>query len=159
MEMAKEEVSVINVALNGDVLLELASPGGRTRLLVSSAVLSLSSEVFARMLISQFKEGVGGNNPSGACRIIPLPDEDLEAFTLLCNVIHFRMDLVPRKPTIASLEKLAVISDKWDFTSAIAASSELWLQNLVRETSGPDLYSWPISLILLAHSRTYLGKF
>ncbi len=129
---------MIEVDPYGDVVLELSDPGGRTHLRVSSSVLRLSSVVFAKMLASQFKEGLSGNHSSDAPHVITLPDEDLESFTLLCNVIHFRMDQVPRKPTITCLENLAVICDKWDFTGAIAASSELWLQSLIGTTDDRD---------------------
>jgi len=138
-EMSEKEASVTDVDPNGDVLLELSGPQGETHLRVSSKVLSLSSMVFAKMLTSQFKEGLSSSSSSGTLHRTPLPDEDVEAFTLLCNVIHFRKDLVPRKPTVTCLENLAIICDKWDFTSAIAASSELWLQNWIRSTGNRDL--------------------
>jgi hypothetical protein len=137
--MSDREASITDIDPNGDVLLVLSGQRGETHLRVSSSVLSLSSAVFAKMLASQFKEGLGSSSSSGAPRRIPLPDEDVEAFTLLCNVIHFRMNLVPRKPTVTCLENLAVICDKWDFTSAIAASSELWLQNWIKSADDPDL--------------------
>jgi hypothetical protein len=49
--------------------------------------------VFARMVKSQFKESLSNSKSTPANPLlIPLPDEDEEAFTILCSVIHYQMD-------------------------------------------------------------------
>jgi hypothetical protein len=68
---------------DGDVLLQVGSSEPKAHLLVFSKVLSLASPVFAVMLSPRFKGGIGlrlGNS----CEI-PLPEDDLEAMTLLCD--------------------------------------------------------------------------
>ena len=124
--MAEDEVTVINVDPDGDIILEVSSSDGRQHLLVSSKVLSLASPVFSTMFNSRFKEGLS-NHPSSGKRLIPLPDDNAEAFTILCNAIHYRTDQVPKEPALVCLEDLAIICDKYDCTSALWPWSTIWL--------------------------------
>jgi len=93
--MGEDEASVINIDPNGDTILEVSCPNGKTCLHVSSKVLTLASPVFAKMFNSRFKEGLGNCSTSGKLPI-PLPDDNAEAFIVLCNAIHYRTDEVPR---------------------------------------------------------------
>lgn len=88
---------------DGDVILELSD---KKHLRVSSRITALSSKVFAEMLKSQFKEGLSSNRALETPHLISLPDDNVEAFTLLLNVIHYWMDLVPQKPEAPCLENL-----------------------------------------------------
>jgi hypothetical protein len=124
-----EEISFTAIDPEGDVMLELSRPAGKTHLQVSSRVLSLTSPVFAKMFRSQFKESLRSNEATATRPLlIPLPEEDEEAFTILCNIIHYQMGGVPRTPSPDCLVNLAVACDKWDFTKAITHSAEFWLQ-------------------------------
>jgi hypothetical protein len=115
------ETSLITIDPDGDVTLELTG-------LVSSKVLSLASPVFARMFKSQFQESLNNKSTTGPPVLIPLPDENQEAFTILSNVLHYRISDASRNPTLACVENIGVICDKWNFTKAISSSAELWMQ-------------------------------
>jgi hypothetical protein len=116
---------------DGDIILELTRPDGKSHLLVSSKVLALASPVFARMFKSQFKEGLSNNSStSEAPRVIQLSDDDEEAFIFLCNLLHYRRSNVPLKLTVDCLSNLAIICDKWDLTPAVAPFAESWIQGV-----------------------------
>ena len=110
----------------GDILLHVGSSEFNVHLLVSSKVLSLASPVFATMLKPQFKEG--NSLISGTSCEIPLPEDDPEAMTLLCNCLHFRVDQIPKNVGFPTLKALAIICDKYDSTRAISPWSTIWLQ-------------------------------
>ena len=136
--MAEDKVTVVNVDPNGDVILEVSCSDGRIHLLVSSKVLSLASPVFSTMLNSRFKEGLSNHPPTGK-RLISLPDDNAEAFTILCNAIHYRTDQVPRKLTLVCLENIAIICDKYDCTSALTPWSAMWLHAGIKSFDAKDL--------------------
>lgn len=111
---------------NGDVYLVVGFSEPMTHLLVSSKALSLSSPVFAALFSPHFKEGssLSSEHPTE----IPLPEDDPEAMTLLCNCLHFRTDQVPRDIEFPLLKCLAILCDKYDVAKAILPWSILWLQ-------------------------------
>ncbi|KAK5734408.1 hypothetical protein LTR17_008906 [Elasticomyces elasticus] len=86
-------VNIVNVDPAGDVILVCsAGSEGETRLRVSSAALSLGSPVFKAMLSVRFREG---HELALNSRIdVPLPEDDGEAMTILCNVLHHRNKIV-----------------------------------------------------------------
>ena len=109
-----QTIETLEIDPHGDLYLELKT----TRLLVSSKVLSLASSFFARMLRSQFKEGLsnyqGLETPS-----VALPEDDEALVTLLCQIIHFRCDLWPQKASSVDLYGMAKLCDKYDCVSAL----------------------------------------
>lgn len=124
------ETSFISIDPDGDITLELSSSGAKIHLQVSSKVLSLASPVFARMFKSQFVEGLNNQSTSASPVVIPLPDEDEKAFTVLCNALHYRLGPAWPSLSAACLENIAVICNKWDFVNAISPSAEVWLFNI-----------------------------
>jgi hypothetical protein len=44
---------------------------------------------------------------------IPLPDDDAQAMTVICNIIHHRNSLVPTKIDVNFLHDIAVLADKY----------------------------------------------
>ncbi|KIW82528.1 hypothetical protein Z517_05555 [Fonsecaea pedrosoi CBS 271.37] len=109
----------------GDLVIEIENE----RLRTSSKVLSLASPVFAAMLRPGFREGTVRNTEDNL-RVVPLPDDDLDAFKLVCRVIHFQLDQIPQELEIDSLEKLALVCDKYQCTVALRHCAALWLQSL-----------------------------
>ena len=97
---------------------------------VSSKVLSLASPVFAAMLSpkSMTDGGLSVVDPPE----IPLPDDDLDAMTLLCFALHCHgLSDIAVPSTL--LKGLAIICDKYDCTVAIQAWTRLGLQSLEEE--------------------------
>ncbi len=98
---------------NHDIVLRI----NEDDLLVSSKVLSLVSPVFEAMLKPQFKEGVEHHLQLGEPTIIPLPEDDLEATTLFCQIAHHRSRDLPRTPSPLCLENLAIFCNKYMWES------------------------------------------
>lgn len=117
---------MVKIDSDGDVLFIVSSDKPTARLLVSSKVLSLASPVFAAMFSPRFKEG-SSLNP-GCPSEVPLPEDDPEAMTLLCNCLHFRTDHIPRNVDFSLLKALAILCDKYNVARAISAWNILWLQ-------------------------------
>lgn len=134
--MASQEV--INIDPKGDIIVEVSRPDGKTCVLVSSKVLALASPVFERMFNSSFKEGLI-NHKMPQQRLVPLPEDDAEAFILLCRVLHHRSHEIPRSLTGNCLEKLAIICDKYNCISPIAFAGEVWLRAGIKSATAEDL--------------------
>ncbi|KFY21379.1 hypothetical protein V493_07453 [Pseudogymnoascus sp. VKM F-4281 (FW-2241)] len=144
----------VEIDPDGDVLLCLfqtqslegttdENTGGKKKrireLVVSSKVLSLASPVFKAMFCGNFKESIElavkktsleptSLEPYG----ISLPEDDADATTILCRVLHYKIDEIPEKPTTICLEKLAFLSDKYQCVNALMYSGSLWLRNWLR---------------------------
>lgn len=126
-----KDPELIAIDPDGDIILELSRPDGKTNLQVSSKILTLTSPVFTSMFRSRFKENISDNKATSASPLcIPLPEEDEEALVILCEVLHFHIDKVPQALSLACLSNIAAICDKWDFTKAIALAATLWLQDI-----------------------------
>jgi hypothetical protein len=141
---------IVTIDPEGDIAIELSRGEDKVQLRVSSKVLSLASSVFARMFKSKFREGQSLSNAnSTGLVVIPLTDEDEDAFTLLCNILHFRMSVIAQTPSLSCLLNLATICDKWDFTEAITPITEQWLRDtdLSEEASSETLHK----LLLVAY--------
>lgn len=115
-------------------------------LLVSSKILSLVSPVFEAMLKPHFKEGVELHSGIGYHNI-PLPEDDLAATTLFCQVTHFRYRDIPQIPSLVCLENLAIFCNKYMCAEAIVSYGTLWIQRHGSSHSLEDLSR----LLLLAY--------
>jgi len=82
LNMAEDKASLISIDYNGDTLLEVSCPEGKTLILLSSKVLTLASPVFAAMFKSHFKEGLN-NHSKSAKSPIPLLDDNAKAVIVL----------------------------------------------------------------------------
>ncbi|MCJ1472160.1 hypothetical protein MMC13_000807 [Lambiella insularis] len=136
--MADDEVAVTTIDPIGDVILELSGPGGTIRLLVSSGALTLVSDYFAKMLSSQFKEGLH-NRPAGQKHTVQLHEDDTEALTIVCNIIHHRTESVPRQLTAHLIKAIAVISDKYNIARAVSPFCEIWFQSTCESKNPTNL--------------------
>ena len=82
MEGTKQPI--LEIDPKGDVILELTWPDGKQGLLVSSKAMSLASPVFDTLFSSFFSEGPR-NQPASEIPVVPLPQDDAEAFTIVCK--------------------------------------------------------------------------
>ncbi len=126
------DAALTTIDPDGDVLLEFIDGKSKACLRVSSKVLSLVSPVFAAMFKSPFKEGHAHAQSPSEALVIPLPEDDLHVFTILCMAFHHRMDEVPSRLSATCLEKLAAACDKYDFAPALKHSSMVWLNDGVK---------------------------
>jgi hypothetical protein len=110
-----------------------ASAGTPTRsLVISSHVLALTSHYFKRMLNTLMTEGIEFARTGRVT--IPLPEDDAEAMTTICNIIHHRNTLVQPEVDLSFLHDIAVVSDKCDFNEALKPTVTTWIRDYV-----PDL--------------------
>ena len=110
------EVAIQQLTIDpeGDVHLSLRD----CELLVSSKVLSLASPVFKKLFGPHFLEGnrVEAKNPGH----VDLHEDDSEAMTSLCYLLHYQMDKAPDNPTPDFLDSLTILADKYDCVRSIS---------------------------------------
>ncbi|KAL0945021.1 uncharacterized protein CTRU02_202908 [Colletotrichum truncatum] len=128
------------IDVEGDLILTLsrisfdeAEDGDETlqndELKVSSKVLQLNSPVFKAMLGGKFKEGteLAEKSASSAPYELELPDDDVDAMSILCQILH--NVYVPESPRPLSLEKLAYICDKYECINALKYCGIVWIRD------------------------------
>lgn len=119
-----------NADPNGDVELLVGGEGNITTIKMASKVLSSASPVFAALFEPHFSEGLAlsKSSTSSICQI-KLPDDNPEALTLVCHVLHYRGD-IPHRISLELLEKVAILCDKYDLAIALMPWSEVWLHQI-----------------------------
>lgn len=100
---------------------------------VSSKVLMLNSPVFKAMLSGNFKEGIelAANSGHSDPYSLEFPDDDVEAMTILCQILH--NVYVPERPKPLGLSKLAFVSDKYGCTKALKYCGTVWIRDWLQE--------------------------
>lgn len=121
----------------GDLVLVIGSGDNQRSIRASSKVLSLASPVLAAMFSPRrFLEGtsLSSSNPPE----IYLPEDDPEAVTMFCHIVHFREYHGKQPaPSFNQLRDMAFFCDKYDAGLAFNPWSELWLHaRLDSETPG-----------------------
>ncbi|MCJ1317625.1 hypothetical protein MMC15_002950 [Xylographa vitiligo] len=122
--MEEVEHPIVKIDPKGDVILELTSPQGKSRLLVSLKVLSLVSSVFDTMFNSLSKE-ILHNQPARRVFILLLPEDGAEALTTLYGVLHYRPDEFDEDIHPDCLVNVAMVADKFDCVAAIMLPSKI----------------------------------
>ena len=112
---------------DGDIYLNFS--GYEVR--VSSKVLSLASPGFKKMFGPFFAEGasVAADNPSR----VHLRADDADTLISLCYLLHFQGHKVSDTPTLEFLEKLAILTDKYDCVGSISQWTAFHLTDAARE--------------------------
>ncbi|MCJ1244734.1 hypothetical protein MMC30_001933 [Trapelia coarctata] len=119
------EFQSIEVDPEGDFYLLLSD----RELRVSSKVLAWASSVFKAQFGPHFAEGrlLSDTNPER----IPFLEDDPEAMTVLCNVIHHRPAYPPAGQEVEFLEKLSVACDYYDCFTALSPWASVQLGALI----------------------------
>ena len=87
------------------------------KLRLSSKIFSVASKPFAAMFGPSFAEGQGLDGAQA--KDIPLPEDDAEAFEVLCKYLHHKSsDLVLKELNVYLLISLGVLIDKYDLKVA-----------------------------------------
>lgn len=111
----------------GDLVLVIGSGENQRSIRASSKALSLASPVLAAMFSpSRFSEGsaLSSSNPPQ----IYLPEDDPEAVTMFCHLVHFREYHGKQPgPSFNQLTNMALFCDKYDAGLAFNPWSEVWL--------------------------------
>ncbi|MCJ1239782.1 hypothetical protein MMC14_007780, partial [Varicellaria rhodocarpa] len=127
--MAENETTTTLIDPHGNVILECTNDDDSP---------NLGLPVFKAIFNSRFKESLS-NRPAFEKQSIPLPNDDLEAFTILCNILHHRTFEVPKELAIDRLENLGVICDKYDCTRVFEIWSTMWLNPWIESHPSGDL--------------------
>jgi hypothetical protein len=107
-----------------------------TILVVSSKTMSLVSDPFKAMLSPDgaFGEAKSGNNDP-----IPLPEDDLNALTILLWIAHLHFNKVPVHLEFPELVAVTVLTDKYQATRVVSPWLSGWVKDL-RHTVCKDGY-------------------
>lgn len=132
--MAAESTTAEVLSKRGDVILHIGeAPRVERKLLVSSVLLGHVSPVFAAMFDGRFAEGQA-LTPT-APRVVPLPQDDAEATTIICKIIHTQVADLSLAITPTQLADIAVVCHKYDCVDAVKAWGIIWIAALIRDTS------------------------
>lgn len=157
-------LSQAKIEMQPDVKLILGGDGGQqTEIMVIHQIMTHASPAFDAMLkAGKYAEGITLNQDKFL--ELPLSDDDAEAMTVLCNILH----LQPQKVATTSitpdlLGSIATLVDKYDFTRAVQPWAKVWFQQkhiqeeLYRVDSLPVeiLPKWVHICCHLGHSRHF----
>ena len=143
---------------DGDVTLELSGSDAQFSLLVSSKALTLASSVFKAMFNSGFKESLSNRAGSGK-HSVALPDDDVEAFTLLCHIFHHHVSEVPREVSVDCLENIATICDKYDCIKVIGSWAFMWLHLWIKSPPSANNLNRLMSTALILDDPDTFSRF
>lgn len=94
-------------------------------------VMANASPVFRGMLQpDRFAEGQKLSKTEPL--VVPLPEDDVPAMTILCDIFHLRSSKVPTKDvTSDTMADIATLVDKYDCAAAIQPWPKLWLNQIL----------------------------
>lgn len=118
------------ITSDGDTILVIGPD--EARLCVQSCLLQAASKVFKAMFGPHYKEGQR-SGLSGSMKEIPLPEDDVDAMTIICAVIHHRNDMILGEMSSSKVLQISVVADKYDCKVALKHATHHWLdhQNVV----------------------------
>lgn len=132
----------------GDVVINTSTEG--FSLLVSSKILSLASPVFAAMFSPHFREGNSLATAASAPITIDLLEDAPAALENICNVLHYKHDLVTVKMHFHELLEIAVVADKYDLAKSLGPWRYIWLSKVVFPECGScDGGGWQREIFLM----------
>lgn len=132
IENEREEAAspAVHIDPQGDIFLVVQNGSSSKDIRVSSKILSAASVVFKTIFQSGFREGLG-QYPSSTLAKILLPEDDADALTTVCRVVHYRAREVPREFAANELLQIGRICDKYDFIEALQLGSSSWLRGAI----------------------------
>lgn len=130
----------------GDVVINTSTEG--FSLLVSSKILSVASPVFAAMFSPHFREGCSLATSSAPITIDLLEDAPA-ALENICNVLHFKHDLVTEEMYFHELLEIAIVADKYDLVKSLGPWRDKWLNIVLPEYRSRDGGGWQREIFLM----------
>ncbi|KAF8861819.1 hypothetical protein BDZ45DRAFT_739983 [Acephala macrosclerotiorum] len=117
----------VDVAPDGDVVFLIGSEKARVR--VYSLILKNASKVFSAMLGPQFSEGrtllvANSQLPTE----ISLPEDDPEAMTVICRILHGRNETFTKRLKSTEILNVSIAADKWDCVVPLTWAIKDWLK-------------------------------
>lgn len=108
----------------------------RKRLRVHSALMSRASSVFKALLLPRFREGTE-LNATGAVEVA-CPEDDGEAMTTICYIIHHQASKIQESTDLSDLVKGAQLSDKYDLNGVMKTHAHYWLSGKMERSDTGD---------------------
>ncbi|KAK4237805.1 hypothetical protein C8A03DRAFT_34222 [Achaetomium macrosporum] len=132
---ATHATEMVRLDENGDVVLAVRNGElSKTRhFLVSTAALSLTSPIFAKMFSPNFREGRlvrEARESSHPLPVINLDEDDVEAMDFILSNLHPTATRIPRCHTAKDIALVAVTAEKYDCRAALMP----WLRREVIRT-------------------------
>ena len=122
---------VVELVSNGDVLLKVGKGDAAVDMRASAVVLGLASEVFSKMLSSDFVER---QVIEGQAKVINLPEDEPETVVAFCKIIHHATDdLEPQSPD--TVMKLGLMADMRFATRALRPWILMYLAGAIEEVN------------------------
>ncbi|KAI9726015.1 MAG: hypothetical protein M1834_009443 [Cirrosporium novae-zelandiae] len=112
----------------GDLKLVVYNYDGPSVLVVSSKAMSLACDPWRVMLGPEAKFSEAQPEHS---KIIPLPEDDPVALSILLHIVHLQFDQVPSKLEFDDFVEMAMLTDKYQATKLVAP----WVPNWIWEVS------------------------
>ncbi|KAL9567516.1 hypothetical protein ACKAV7_008280 [Fusarium commune] len=111
---------------DGDIFLVVGPE--KTKLHVKSMLLMAVSKPLSVMLGPDWKEGHDMRHHNGPF-VVSLPDDNATALEIICSVIHFQNDKIPRTLAAGDVLAVAVAADKYDCLNALQFASKALLRD------------------------------
>lgn len=105
---------------------------GYVDLRVSSKHLTVVSPVLKRLMVD-------------SSEYLELPDDDLEAFKILLNIIHGRVRQVPLKVNLDMVRNIAMLVEKYQMVEVVELYVKIWVKELPQPSADDfesDLLRW-----------------
>ncbi|KAH8658308.1 hypothetical protein BX600DRAFT_439476 [Xylariales sp. PMI_506] len=126
------------------------------RFQLSSKHLMLSSLYFKKMLHRHWKESIVSTE---SCHFVDASEWDVEATTILMNIIHGRVRSVPRSVSLEMLAKIAVLVDYYKCHEVVELFADCWIQELrqsLPKEYGRELVLWLTVTWVFAQASLFL---
>ena len=147
----------------GDLVLKLGPSTKTTLIRVHSKVLSLASPVFAAMMNPRFAEGQALEDNKGrvdSTTTIDLPDDDPEAMSLICRILHFKEEAARRiHYPVLLVRSLAEICEKYDMSRALGPWSHIWMNDDRTTTPQPECLDAQFDRAWVSYALRYHESF
>lgn len=124
-----DSVSMVEIDTHGDLILIVGEGKLHKRFLVCSRTLARASKPFDTMLYGPFKESKP-TNPSKNWTI-HLPDDHIEAFEIILNIIHLKSDKIPNIVDCHILFEVLVLGDKYLMGHLFRRIASGWYDDMI----------------------------
>lgn len=91
---------------------------------------------------------------NGSKKEIPLPEDDVDAMTIMCAVIHHRNDIIPEGISSNEVLQISVLTDKYDCKVALRHAIHHWLDHR-NAVSLKDLMTLMTAAYLLNQAQAF----
>ncbi|KAI4592768.1 hypothetical protein KJ359_010399 [Pestalotiopsis sp. 9143b] len=109
---------------DADLAFRLKSGTGHVEYKVNKFNVASASDAFGRLVF----------NENGGADVIDL-DDDLAAFAVIMNIVHYRFALVKKQPTMDELYRVCIVVSKYECTHLIQPWADRWTAILVDFTA------------------------